>query len=839
MWWVQEEFGRHKKQVDAKEKLKISHGHGDPEHLESALREAEGCGIEDEHLLQAQSRLRELRTAERQLHSAIEAGDRVHLTSALEEASRNGLKTSKVDEAQRKLQSSKTGALVSAIRSRDYDSLKRAISEAEARRPEEVREIADVLSQAKDVHRTLDAVAKRVSAALRTLNYEDLQSSVEEASQYHIVTDDVKKAEGVLSTMSGALEKLTTASSTGNLSNLQESLHEVRQLGLQGHPLYQSCEELFSRTCMPSDLEWALDEQRAMWIALCLRRPLGKDGTPLHPFAVCAAELCHNAQISPEAEPYSVQYINYVLLHCFLDTQDLDTTLRTSLEDLTADKRGNPEVPIDAKQFNQIGCLAKQVQLQSTAPLLWWLVCIIEWQTGHRIFLSFMSELLRRTADLLNEAESTSRALKTHITALQAQMRLQDEEVPGAPEVAPEMRSGAAPGAPVPQAVGSVAVITSAAAADARVAAVRAVLEEIGQVKKEAEKLQANLLKTKVASPDTIEADAQGMPDFNRILELLQQAGPRNLEEARLAVQKKQREASGTAREIYGDTYGVLEKRLLQLQLRGRQAVDGEVQNALTEKEGAPSPSVSSSQAVPEIADAQLPLATLSATLESAGSVQDHAFLQLLGVPEPSSQTQTVDRCFQKVEVYDRFSEKTGTVEDEFEKLCRSAVADARERCGGRRLIAALKPLLVDLVKRRQGISSMLNTLRSCGLDKVEKNLLRKHLQPRDILIALTFSSMAPGAHDDSGSKDGSAHPLFPPLPSFLFLAISESLFRSTDVVFFFSGLEVLDLPPLSPFLSNLFNNDQHLIRSAAAPFPRLFGWAVPASADGETWRSL
>lgn len=36
----------------------------------------------------------------------------------------------------------------------------------------------------------------------------------------------------------------------------------------------------------------------------------------------------------------------------------------------------------------------------------------------------------------------------------------------------------------------------------------------------------------------------------------------------------------------------------------------------------------------------------------------------------------------------------------------------------------------------------MLNTLRSCGLDKVEKNLLRKHLQPRDVLIALTFSSV-------------------------------------------------------------------------------------------------
>ena len=38
-------------------------------------------------------------------------------------------------------------------------------------------------------------------------------------------------------------------------------------------------------------------------------------------------------------------------------------------------------------------------------------VCVIEWQTGHRIFLSFMSELLRRTADLLNEALSPPKLL--------------------------------------------------------------------------------------------------------------------------------------------------------------------------------------------------------------------------------------------------------------------------------------------------------------------------------------------------------------------------------------------------------------------------------------------
>lgn len=51
---------------------------------------------------------------------------------------------------------------------------------------------------------------------------------------------------------------------------------------------------------------------------------------------------------------------------------------------------------------------------------------------------------------------------------------------------------------------------------------------------------------------------------------------------------------------------------------------------------------------------------------------------------------------------FQRFQgEKTGAVEDEFERFCRAAVNEARQRCGGRRLVAALKPLLVDLVKRR------------------------------------------------------------------------------------------------------------------------------------------
>eukprot|EP00438_Fugacium_kawagutii_P013200 Skav224512 [mRNA] locus=scaffold825:42959:49132:- [translate_table: standard] len=210
--------------------------------------------------------------------------------------------------------------------------------------------------------------------------------------------------------------------------------------------------------------------------------------------------------------------------------------LPAALEDLAADVSISEEVaaPINARQFNTIGVATKQVQLSSCSILLWWLVCIIEWQSGHRIFLSFMSELIRRTADLLNEADSTCRSLKTHITALQAQMSRVDE---GVPEVAPETRGGPGPlgassstAAPV-----GLAVITSAAAADARIAATKTVLEDIAAVKKEAEKLQANLLKNKISSPDTIEADAQGFPNFQRILELLQKGQPKTLEDAKAA----------------------------------------------------------------------------------------------------------------------------------------------------------------------------------------------------------------------------------------------------------------------------------------------------------------
>ncbi|CAE8737426.1 unnamed protein product, partial [Polarella glacialis] len=267
-------------------------------------------------------------------------------------------------------------------------------------------------------------------------------------------------------------------------------------------------------------------------------------------------------------------------------------------------------------------------------------------------------------------------------------------------------------------------------------------------VKRETEKLQAGLVKNKASSPDSLQVDTQGVPDLSRILELLRQAGPRNLEEARAAVQLRQREASGRAREIYGDTYGTLEARLLQLQYKGRQALDGEVPatGGVLSGSSARTPQGAAQAQQPSIAETQLPLVTYSSRPETAGSLQDHAFLQLLGIPEGGARaSQSVDRCFQRVEIYDRFSESTGAVEDEFEKLCRAAVTEARQRCGGRRLVAFLKPLLVDLVKRRQRISSMLNTLRNCGLDKVEKNLLRKHLQARDVLIALAFSSMAPG----------------------------------------------------------------------------------------------
>ena len=47
---------------------------------------------------------------------------------------------------------------------------------------------------------------------------------------------------------------------------------------------------------------------------------------------------------------------------------------------------------------------------------------------------------------------------------------------------------------------------------------------------------KANLLKNKISSPDTIEADAQGFPDFKWILELLQKAAQPALRTLYLAV---------------------------------------------------------------------------------------------------------------------------------------------------------------------------------------------------------------------------------------------------------------------------------------------------------------
>ena len=84
----------------------------------------------------------------------------------------------------------------------------------------------------------------------------------------------------------------------------------ARQLGLHEHPSYQASAEIFSSSCMPMDFEWALVEQRQMWLGLCLRRPIPSRGVaggelPTHPFVECAAELCHSAHISPESEQHT------------------------------------------------------------------------------------------------------------------------------------------------------------------------------------------------------------------------------------------------------------------------------------------------------------------------------------------------------------------------------------------------------------------------------------------------------------------------------------------------------------------------------------------------------
>eukprot|EP00929_Paragymnodinium_shiwhaense_P017853 TRINITY_DN12766_c0_g2_i1.p1 TRINITY_DN12766_c0_g2~~TRINITY_DN12766_c0_g2_i1.p1 ORF type:complete len:3238 (-),score=874.93 TRINITY_DN12766_c0_g2_i1:313-10026(-) len=768
-------------QQEARGRLQHCLASGDPRDIEEALQQAAACSLPDAETFEASARHRELSTAERQLQSALETGDRVHLSTALEEATRQGLRTPAVDQAQQRLQSSKTSSLVAAIKQRDYQSLGCAIAEAEGRHPDEVAEIHDVLTQAKAEHEKLDAVAKAVQAALGTLSYEDLQKSVGEAKRQHVVTEAVRKAEGVLAAMDQALEKLGAAAAVAkcrpggersprDLAALQEGLHYARQQGLQTLSAYKEAEEVFSGTCMPSGLRWVLEELRVMWVVLCLRQPLlasgmdGADGASgygkvTHPFTVVVAELCHAAQISPEVEPYPVQYIHHALARLIGQRKGSSTPRTASaapagagtlpaelldklcgaLEDFSRDPVDGPpsadqtdaDAVVDAQRFNSIGAITLQAGLDSTALLLWWLVCIVEWEVGQRLTFANMLEQERRTADLLNEAELTARSMRTQLVALQA----------AAPESPTDKRDAGPMGSPAP----APPVIP-----EGRVASVKAVLEEIEQVKKEAEKLQGTISKGK-ASSGKQEDGGQGI---SRMLELLRGARPKSLEEARAAVQAQQREASGRAAQLFSNTYSALEAKLLQLHYKGRQAIDGE---ALTDLPALPSGGgrAGAGPAADRLQSDSLPLFTLSPCLEAASSLHDHAFLQLLGVPENLSGgvrgvgsrllQQTIDRCFQRVEIYERFSQHTGAVEDEFEVLCKEAVAEARQRCGGRRLVAALKPLLVDLVKRRQRISSMLNTLRNCGLDKVERNLLRKHLQPRDVLIALTFSSMLPG----------------------------------------------------------------------------------------------
>lgn len=757
------EQGLHRAREEAREKLRHCLGSGDPHCLEDALRQAKSCGVPETHTLEAEARLRELQVAERQVQSALEQGDRVHLSKALEEASRKQLKTRTVDEALQRLQSSKTQTLVAAIRQGDYFALRKAIAEAESRSKKEVAEISDVLEQAKSQYRSLDSAAQAVSRALGTLSYQDLSSSVKRARDLGVLTDDVGKAEGLLKAMDHALGKLHDAGQNPrDLDTLQESLHCARQQGLQGHPVYKDAEDVFAGSCMPASMEWALEEQREMWVLLCLRRPRGAgpgEASVAHPFSVVIAELCHHAQLSPESEPVSVQFIHYALRHLVggwaggrrepQTPSMVQQALHTAWGDFSGDPvdgppsvgDGDAELALDAHQFNQIGVVTLCIGLTSTAHLLWWLVCILEWETGQRLLLSFVAETARRTADLMNEAESTARSLRTHMMGLQARSG------PGAPEdeaaaAAAEAAGLRAVGAPeiAPETL-AVAAVPSAPSADARISAMRSVLEEIDQVKREAERLQGTLDKEKASVGET--SGQASLPDLRRTLESVQQANPHNLEEARLAMQVRQREAFGRSRDLFSGAYDKLEACLLQLQYKGRQAVDGEQFSSV--KKIQPS-RTSASRNTPLLAPA-LPLMTVSPRLEAASSLQDHAYLQLLGLPEPSSGiARGADRCFLRVEVYERFSERTGAVEDEFEKLCRSAVTEARQRCGGRRLVAALKPLLIDLVKRRQRISSMLNTLRNCGLDKFEKNLLRKHLKPRDVLIALTFSSMPLGA---------------------------------------------------------------------------------------------
>jgi len=235
---------------------------------------------------------------------------------------------------------------------------------------------------------------------------------------------------------------------------------------------------------------------------------------------------------------------------------------------------------------------------------------------------------------------------------------------------------------------------------DARHKAMDGVIEEI------------NLLREGCEQKEQIIADEpmEKKPNIDACLESARQRVPPSIK-------------FGAKRALMQSQYSVLEGRMLALHELGKMAVEGDLK--------------SNSMKTIEVAPRPIPGGDILPVSEGAAmgtDISDKTFLQLMGHTVPPTFLDP-NYVFRKVEVY-RLRNK-GSIEDEFEEVVHTIVGQARQRSSGG-LTVSLRPLIVDLLKRRTRPTTILNALKTqYEADQRERMLLKKHLMPRDIIVGL------------------------------------------------------------------------------------------------------
>jgi len=237
---------------------------------------------------------------------------------------------------------------------------------------------------------------------------------------------------------------------------------------------------------------------------------------------------------------------------------------------------------------------------------------------------------------------------------------------------------------------------------DARSSAVQAVIDQVNELRETCEKK---------------ETEAQKEPKKDRV----NMDDTRELSKQKVAPAQKYH----AKREHLASQYSVLEGKMLSLHEAGKMAVEGDFKSSQTEGFQISPKKLDGGEMPPQ-----------SEGMVMATDISDKTFLQLLGHKIPPTFLDH-NYVFRKVEVYPMNTTRKNLIEEEFERVVTEVVSQARQRSSGG-MVVALRALIVDLLKRRQRPTTILNALKTqYEADQRERMLLRKHLTSRDILVGL------------------------------------------------------------------------------------------------------